>query len=71
MYSAKVDYSKPLKNDFNLEAGIKSSLVKSDKDMKFFNQGNNSELFDSSRSSHFIYDENINAAYLSIKRKLV
>ncbi|MBK6397433.1 MAG: outer membrane beta-barrel protein [Bacteroidetes bacterium] len=69
LYSAKVDYSKPLKNDFNLEAGIKSSLVKSDKDMKFFNQGNNSELFDSSRSSHFIYDENINAAYLSIKRK--
>ena len=63
LYSAKVDYSKPLKNDFNLEAGIKSSLVKSDKDMKFFNQGNNSELFDSSRSSHFIYDENINAEF--------
>jgi hypothetical protein len=69
LYSAKADYSKPLKNDFNLEAGVKSSLVKSDKDMKFFNLENNAELFDSARSSHFLYDENINAAYLSVKRK--
>ena len=69
LYSVKGDYSKPLKNEFNLEAGVKSSLVKSDKDMKFFNRETNVETYDSSRSSHFLYDENINAAYLTVKRK--
>ena len=69
LYSVKADYSKPLKNDFNIETGFKSSLVKSDKDMKFFDLINGNSLFDSSRSSHFLYEENINAAYLTVKKK--
>jgi hypothetical protein len=69
LYSFKADYSKPLKGDYSLETGIKSSLVKSDKDMRFYDGISSEQSFDTSRSSHFIYEENINAAYVSLQKK--
>ncbi len=70
LYSVKADYSKPFKSDLSLEAGIKSSYVESDMDMRFYNSLNDASLFDSARSSHFIYSENINAAYVSLQKKI-
>jgi len=70
LYSAKADYTKPFKNDFTLEAGVKSSLVKSDKDMRFYDEENDSRIFNEARSSHFLYDENINAAYASLRKQI-
>jgi hypothetical protein len=69
LYSVKADYSKPLKHQMTFEAGAKSSLVESDKDMRFYDELNSIHAFDSARSSHFIYRENINAAYVSIQKK--
>lgn len=69
LYSAKADYTKPLKKAYQLEAGIKSSYVSSDNDIAFYNKINNSSIFDSARSSHFLYAENINAAYLSMRKE--
>ena len=69
LYSAKTDYTKPFKKGLVLDAGAKSSLVKSDKDMRFYSRVQDIDLFDSARSSHFLYNENINAAYISLKKQ--
>lgn len=68
LYSAKADYSKPLKNQYHFDAGIKSSYVSSDNNTLFYNSIANVVAFDSARSSHFLYSENINAAYLNFKK---
>lgn len=70
LYSAKADYTKPFKKDLTLESGFKSSLVNSDRDMRFYNRVNYIDHFDSLRSSHFLYSENINAAYVSFNKKI-
>jgi iron complex outermembrane receptor protein len=69
LYSVKSDYTKPFRNGLNLDVGIKSSLVKSDKNMQFYDRVNDIDKFDTARSSHFLYNENINAAYLSLKKQ--
>ncbi|MCE3278626.1 MAG: TonB-dependent receptor [Bacteroidetes bacterium] len=68
LYSLKADYSKPLKKDYSFDAGLKSSYVTSDNNIRFYSRFNNEETFDSARSSHFLYSENINAAYVNLKK---
>ena len=69
LYSFKADYTKPFKKDITFDAGVKSSLVNSDRDMQFYQILNESEVFDSLRSSHFLYSENLNAAYVNFNKK--
>lgn len=65
--SLKVDYSQPFKwINGNLEAGVKSSLVNSDNDLKFYDRSNGGNVLDANISNHFLYSENINAAYLNV-----
>lgn len=65
--AGKVDYTLPMaESNAKLEAGVKSSYVKSDNNIKFFNDG----AMDMGRSNHFIYTENINAAYTTFNKKL-
>ncbi len=68
--SVKADYVHPFTEKDKLELGIKSSLVTSDNDVKFFNALNDEKILDTSRSNHFIYHENINAAYLSYAKEM-
>lgn len=63
--SLKADYVNPLKNNAKFEAGIKLSIVDSDNDVKFFDVTEETPVLDESRSNHFIYRENVNAAYVS------
>jgi hypothetical protein len=63
--SAKVDYTKPVNKTLRLEAGVKSSLVKADNNPLFYDRSGGGNLYDSGKSNHFIYDENINAAYVN------
>ncbi|WP_210486783.1 TonB-dependent receptor [Rufibacter aurantiacus] len=68
--SVKVDYSQPLKPmGANLEAGLKSSLVDADNDLRFYDRTRGRNTLDTNRSNHFIYRENINAAYLNVNKK--
>lgn len=72
IYSAKVDYVHPFKNRLKLEAGLKTSFVNTDNKVGYQrNEGAGWEI--DSRSNHFVYKENINAAYAilskSIKKK--
>ncbi|WP_071594887.1 outer membrane beta-barrel family protein [Pontibacter roseus] len=68
--SAKVDYKQPLRAiGGTMEAGLKSSLVKADNDLEFFDRSNGGNVPDMDKSNHFIYEENINAAYLNANKK--
>jgi hypothetical protein len=64
--AAKTDFTLPFPStNARLEAGLKTSFVTSDNNMRFFNDG----TLDLGRSNHFIYTENINAAYSTYNRK--
>jgi len=65
IYSIKVDYLKPLKKGARFEAGFKSSFVKTDNNAGYDSLINNKLVHDFGRSNHFVYDENINAAYVN------
>lgn len=62
IFAAKADYVHPI----GIEAGVKSSYIKNDYDSRYLNE----KLMQvDSNSNHFLYDENINAAYISAKKK--
>ncbi|TAM95967.1 MAG: TonB-dependent receptor [Chitinophagaceae bacterium] len=68
--SGKIDYTLPLKNKMQFEAGVKSSLVTSDNNVQYENQIDGKWLNDTGTTNHFIYKENINAAYINFKKEL-
>ena len=69
IYSGKADYSNPLKNNSKLETGIKSSYVITDNDARYDNNYGNGWLTDYGKTNHFIYKENINAAYINYNKQ--
>ncbi len=70
IYSGKVDYTLPLNKGSKFEAGIKTSFVNNDNNARYDSVKVGYNVLDSARSNHFIYDENINAAYLNYSRPL-
>ena len=70
IYTAKADYVHPLKGNVKFEAGIKTSFVKTDNNAIYDNLLNGQAVLDSGRSNHFIYDENVNAAYVNFSKPL-
>ncbi len=69
IYSFKTDYVQPLKKDMKLEAGIKTSYTTTDNDARYFTTVNNIMQPDYEKTNHFIYKENINAAYLNFSKE--
>lgn len=69
IYSLKSDVTKNFSNDWKLETGIKTSFVKTDNDLKFFNATTGVPLPDLNKTNHFIYEENINAVYGNLSKK--
>ncbi len=71
IWSGKVDYTYPLGKEMKFETGVKSSFVTTDNNYEFstFNILNNLWENDATRSNQFVYDENINAAYVNLNRK--
>ncbi|MGQ0739890.1 MAG: outer membrane beta-barrel protein, partial [Bacteroidota bacterium] len=70
IYSAKMDYTHPLKNGAKFEAGIKTSFVKTDNNAIYDSVNYGVRARDIGRSNHFIYDENVNAVYVNYSRPL-
>lgn len=65
--AAKMDFALPLtESNAKFEFGAKTSFVKSDNNIQFFNDG----VIDRGRTNHFIYSENINAAYTTFNKKI-
>ncbi len=70
IYSLKADYSQTLKGNTKLEAGLKASFVKTDNDAQYDYIVNGQKVHDYGRSNHFIYDEEIKAAYVNLNKQI-
>ena len=68
IYSAKADYTHPLKGKAKLEAGVKSSYVNTDNAANYFNVINGISTIDYNNTNRFLYKENINAAYINFNK---
>lgn len=69
IYALKTDYSLPLKGKAGLNAGVKSSFVNTNDENDRFKQAGAAFVPDYGNTNHFIYKENINAAYISGKKE--
>ncbi len=68
--SGKADYSRAFKSGLKLDAGWKSSLVKTDNEANYFNEVAGTWEPDYEKTNHFLYQENINAVYVNGQHKL-
>ncbi|NOW95623.1 outer membrane beta-barrel protein [Mucilaginibacter sp. SG564] len=68
IYSAKVDYTHPLKGKAKLEAGVKSSYVNTDNAANYFNVIDGVSTIDYNNTNRFLYKENINAGYVNFNK---
>jgi hypothetical protein len=70
IYSAKADYSQPMKGNAKFEAGVKTSYVNTDNNALYENWNGNTWVKDAGRSNHFKYREHINAGYINFSKPL-
>ena len=63
--SLKVDYSHPLNKNTKIETGIKSSIINTDNDILKADSDGTIWVPDPEYTNVFLYDENINAAYIN------
>ena len=70
IYSAKADYSQPLKKGLKMDAGVKFSYVTSNNNANYFNIINSEKKIDWDKTNHFIYKENINAVYVNFSKTI-
>ena len=70
IYSGKLDYVHPLKGGAKIEAGLKSSNIRTDNNAPYesFNHSLG-KWTDDKRKDHFSYAENINAGYLNFSKQ--
>lgn len=68
IYSFKADYEQDLTNG-KLEAGVKTSYVTIDEKNQFDILRDDQWINDTARTNHFLYDENISAAYVNASTK--
>ncbi len=66
----RTDYSQSVSSNWKMEAGIKSSSVRSDNNVELSTGLNGNLQKDTSLSNHFKYNEQVNAAYLNFSGKL-
>jgi outer membrane receptor protein involved in Fe transport len=67
--TAKVDFTNPLAKGAKLELGLKSSLVTSDNDAKFYNVFPSGPIVDASKTNRFFYEEYNNAVYANYAKE--
>lgn len=67
--SIAADYEKTIKAG-KLSAGVKTAFTTTDNDVKWENLLNDTWVTDLTKTNHFIYDENINAAYIGFTRQM-
>lgn len=70
IFSTKADYEKHFQNGNSLELGAKFSHLISDNDLRFYFNEGESAIVDRDRSNHFIYEEDIYAAYGNFRTTL-
>jgi hypothetical protein len=68
IYSAKADYTHPLRGKAKFEAGVKSSYVNADNSANYFDIIDDISTIDYNNTNRFIYKENINAGYVNFNK---
>lgn len=68
IYALKTDYIHPFSPGARIETGLKTSFVTADNKPDFYDASSGTRIFDSSKSNHFIYKENILAAYTAFNK---
>lgn len=63
--AVKADYSHPLKDNSNLEVGVKASSVETDNSILFLQFQDNTWVLDPTRTNQFLYTEDIYAGYVN------
>jgi iron complex outermembrane recepter protein len=70
IYAAKTDFTFPLKKTAKIETGLKTSYVTTDNDALYQNNTSSGYVTDEGKTNHFIYKENINAAYINFSKQI-
>ena len=70
VYSAKIDYVQPLSKNFQMEMGAKYNQSATSNDMKYEVFIGNDWQIDPGRTNHFVYTEQISAAYINASQQL-
>jgi len=70
VYAAKVDYTLPLSKVSKLAIGWKGSDVPTENNLRYDTLQNGNYIYDASTSNHFVYKEQIQAAYLNFNTTL-
>ncbi len=65
IFASKIDFTLPFENKVKLEFGAKTSYVKTDNDFLFQVQNDGIWGTDYGKTNHFVYKENVNAAYMN------
>ncbi|QNK64616.1 TonB-dependent receptor [Pedobacter sp. PAMC26386] len=68
IYAFKLDYVHPFSKTFKAEAGVKSSWVKSQNNVRFDSLKTTGWINAANRTNTFLYNEHINAAYISLSK---
>jgi len=68
IFAAKADYTLPLKGGFKFAAGVKTSFTQTDNLADYYDTVNDTTRPDYGKTNHFIYKENINAAYINLNK---
>jgi outer membrane receptor protein involved in Fe transport len=66
--TANLDYTYPINKKTNLETGVKLSDVKTDNNLQAQIQKAGVYVNDTTRTNHFIYDEQVNAGYVNLSQ---
>jgi hypothetical protein len=66
VYVAKIDYTDGISETIKLETGAKSSFIRADNNLVYYQFINNDWQYDATSSNHFRYKEQIHAAYLNL-----
>ena len=69
IYTFKSDYTQPLAKGCKLETGIKLSYVNTDNTAGYYDLVNKVSVVDTSKTNHFLYRENVNAAYATMTKQ--
>ncbi|RYY18107.1 MAG: TonB-dependent receptor, partial [Chitinophagaceae bacterium] len=69
IYTAKADYAKTFASGTKIETGWKSSHIETSNKADYFLRTGNTTVPDFGKSNHFLYEENIHAAYVTIEKK--
>ncbi|HWB94541.1 MAG TPA: TonB-dependent receptor [Puia sp.] len=69
IYTFKTDYTRPLAKGYKFETGIKLSYVNTDNSANYYDLVNKTTVVDTTKTNHFLYRENVNAAYATMTKQ--